>query len=57
VVVPIIACPLKRRGDEGQATRVVTNWLPRYTGTPLEAFGEHVLLTTSATTWPLFARR
>jgi len=23
---------------------IVTNWLPRYTGTPLEAFGEYILL-------------
>jgi AMP nucleosidase len=24
---------------------IVANWLPRYTGTPIEGFGEHVLLT------------
>lgn len=24
---------------------IVKNWLPRYTGTPLEGFGEHILLT------------
>jgi AMP nucleosidase len=24
---------------------IVTNWLPRYTGTPLEAFGQYILLT------------
>ncbi|HAE14792.1 MAG: AMP nucleosidase [Chitinophagales bacterium] len=24
---------------------IVRNWLPRYTGTPLEAFGEYILLT------------
>jgi len=24
---------------------IVRNWLPRYTGTPLGAFGKHVLLT------------
>ncbi|MFF1573589.1 AMP nucleosidase [Leifsonia sp. NPDC058292] len=24
---------------------IVANWLPRYTGTPLEEFGEHILLT------------
>jgi AMP nucleosidase len=24
---------------------IVSNWLPRYTGVPLDAFGEHVLLT------------
>ena len=26
-------------------TEIVSNWLPRYTGLPLTAFGEHVLLT------------
>ena len=25
--------------------QIVENWLPRYTGTPLEEFGEHILLT------------
>lgn len=25
--------------------QIVENWLPRYTGVPLEAFGEHLLLT------------
>jgi len=24
---------------------IVANWLPRYTGTPLDGFGQHVLLT------------
>ncbi len=24
---------------------IVSNWLPRYTGTPLENFGQHILLT------------
>jgi AMP nucleosidase len=24
---------------------IVSNWLPRYTGTPLEEFGDHILLT------------
>lgn len=24
---------------------IVTNWLPRYTGTPLDSFGEYILLT------------
>jgi AMP nucleosidase len=24
---------------------IVSNWLPRYTGTPLEGFGDHILLT------------
>ena len=24
---------------------IVDNWLPRYTGVPLESFGQHILLT------------
>ena len=24
---------------------IVQNWLPRYTGTPLESFGSYILLT------------
>ena len=30
--------------------QIVENWLPRYTGVPLDQFGEHVLLTNSAAT-------
>jgi len=25
--------------------QIVENWLPRYTGLPLEAFGDYILLT------------
>ena len=25
--------------------QIVDNWLPRYTGVPLDQFGEHILLT------------
>jgi AMP nucleosidase len=25
--------------------QIVENWLPRYTGVPLDGFGEHILLT------------
>ena len=34
---------------------IVDNWLPRYTGTPLEDFGEHVLLTNFGNYLELFA--
>ncbi|MEW6092372.1 MAG: AMP nucleosidase [Chloroflexota bacterium] len=34
---------------------IVTNWLPRYTGTPLEAFGKHVLLVNFDSTLRTFA--
>ncbi|TXK64901.1 AMP nucleosidase [Alkalisalibacterium limincola] len=35
---------------------IVQNWLPRYTGVPLEAFGEHVLLTNFGGYLNTFAR-
>ena len=34
---------------------IVDNWLPRYTGTALENFGEHVLLTNFGNYLDLFA--
>jgi AMP nucleosidase len=34
---------------------IVTNWLPRYTGTPLEAFGQCILLTNFDSTLRTFA--
>src|SRR3546814_11545922 len=49
---------LGRGGSVGRATgrcltiaamkekeQIVENWLPRYTGVPLDGFGEHILLT------------
>ena len=35
---------------------IVQNWLPRYTGVPLEAFGEHILLTNFGGYLHTFAR-
>lgn len=37
-------------------TEIVNNWLPRYTGTSLDAFGEHVLLTNFGHYVELFAQ-
>ena len=34
---------------------IVDNWLPRYTGTALEDFGEHILLTNFGNYLDLFA--
>ena len=34
---------------------IVDNWLPRYTGTALEDFGEHVLLTNFGNYLDLFS--
>ncbi|HEU4669420.1 MAG TPA: AMP nucleosidase [Dyella sp.] len=35
---------------------IVSNWLPRYTGTPLEEFGQHILLTNFGHYVELFAQ-
>jgi len=42
-------CAMKDKPD------IVNNWLPRYTGTPLDAFGAHVLLTNFGHYVELFA--
>jgi AMP nucleosidase len=36
---------------------IVTNWLPRYTGTPLEMFGEYILLTNFHNYIEMFAKK
>ncbi len=36
---------------------IVENWLPRYTGVPLDQFGEHVLLTNFGGYLEVFARQ
>lgn len=36
---------------------IVTNWLPRYTGTPLEDFGQYILLTNFANYVTIFAEK
>lgn len=36
---------------------IVTNWLPRYTGTPLNMFGEYILLTNFYNYVEMFAER
>jgi AMP nucleosidase len=35
----VVGFPMKTKNE------IVSNWLPRYTGTPLEDFGQHILLT------------
>ncbi len=35
---------------------IVTNWLPRYTGTPVDEFGDYILLTNFMKYLELFAR-
>src|SRR5690606_32098046 len=36
---------------------IVENWLPRYTGTPLDEFGEYILLTNFINYVSLFANK
>ena len=36
---------------------IVENWLPRYTGTPLESFGEYILLTNFINYVQMFANK
>ena len=36
---------------------IVQNWLPRYTGTPIEQFGEYILLTNFINYIDLFATK
>lgn len=36
---------------------IVDNWLPRYTGTPIDEFGEYILLTNFITYVTLFAEK
>jgi AMP nucleosidase len=36
---------------------IVQNWLPRYTGTPLEAFGDYILLTNFGNYLDMFAKK
>jgi AMP nucleosidase len=38
-------------------TEIVTDWLPRYTGRPIHAFGEYILLTNFQNYVELFAER
>jgi len=36
---------------------IVKNWLPRYTGTPIEEFGEYILLTNFGNYVNIFAKK
>jgi len=39
-----------------EKSEIVTNWLPRYTGVPLDEFGEHILLTNFGQYLDVFVR-
>jgi AMP nucleosidase len=55
---PPSATPASRPTRKGLKTRqdIVANWLPRYTGVPLEDFGDHILLTNFNHYVKLFAQ-
>ena len=36
---------------------IVENWLPRYTGTPLDKFGDYILLTNFSSYLEMFAKK
>ena len=40
-----------------EKTQIAKNWLPRYTGMPLEKFGEHILLTNFQNYVQMFAEQ
>lgn len=43
--------------DEVEKAHIVNNWLPRYTGTPLEQFGKHILLVNFKHYLDVFAEK
>lgn len=49
----------RHAGNHGESMKdkhdIVSNWLPRYTGVPLEDFGKHVLLTNFSNYVEMFA--
>jgi AMP nucleosidase len=53
------APPVSRPTAKGLKTRkqIVTNWLPRYTGVPIEELGDHILLTNFQHYVKVFAQR
>jgi len=55
---PPSAVPVSPPSDKGLKTRrqIVENWLPRYTGVPLDELGDHILLTNFHRYVKLFAR-
>lgn len=54
--------PIERRGDDLDSRTlskedITTNWLPRYTGMPLDRFGDYILLTNFSDYVTTFAHR
>ena len=43
--MPRVTIVMARIPSMKDKEQIVANWLPRYTGVPLDGFGEHVLVT------------
>lgn len=56
---PPSATPVPDQTPKGLKTRkeIVTNWLPRYTGVPIDELGDHILLTNFQHYVKVFAQR
>ncbi|MEJ6601260.1 MAG: AMP nucleosidase [Verrucomicrobiia bacterium] len=56
---PPSATPIPDQTPKGLKTRkeIVTNWLPRYTGVPIDELGDHILLTNFQHYVKVFAQR
>ncbi|GAB5558613.1 MAG: AMP nucleosidase [Synoicihabitans sp.] len=56
---PHSAAPVPAPSSKGLKTRrqIVENWLPRYTGVPLDELGDHILLTNFQHYVKVFAQR
>jgi AMP nucleosidase len=52
----VVAGNPKRKNIMKDKKEIVENWLPRYTGTPLAEFGEHILLTNFGNYVDMFAQ-
>jgi AMP nucleosidase len=50
-----VGSPAAKIATMKNKNEIISNWLPRYTGTPLDGFGQHVLLTNFGHYVELFA--
>jgi AMP nucleosidase len=46
-----------RHAEKAMKDKIVSNWLPRYTGTPLDQFGEYILLVNFGNYVHMFAEK
>jgi AMP nucleosidase len=46
-----------RTAEKEQKDKIVQNWLPRYTGTPIEKYGEYIILVNFSNYVHMFAKK